>query len=112
MTLKLENPVPPEVKQRIRAQERQLKREERMAVSARKAWRRSVEENLVKGLRQSMQELWATTDLEARLMMGHVATVAVHTVIPDMETLEQATAEAIAEHQRPRLLDADGKPLA
>lgn len=112
MTLKLEpSSVPREVKQRIRAQERQLKREAQMAVSARKAWRKSVEENLVKGLRASMQELWATTDFEVRLMAGHLATVAVHTVIPDIEQVEEKTAEAIAAHQKPRLLDANGDPI-
>lgn len=114
MTLKLMDPTPPppQVAKKIRAQERQLKREEKMAASARLAWRRSVEENLVKGLRQSMKELWETTDLEVRLMAGHLATVAVHTVIPDMETLEATTDQAIAAAQKPRLVDANGDPLA
>ena len=116
MTLSLMDPTPPpEVAQKIRASERTLKRQQareaKMAHSARMAWRRSVEENLVKGLRQSMQELWETTDLEVRLMAGHLATVAVHTVIPDMEQVEAKTQEAIAAHQKPRLLDANGDPL-
>ena len=103
--------VPPEVRRRIRAHERQVKREEKQAASARQAWRRSVEENLVKGLRMSLKELWETTDLEVRLMAGHLATVAVHTVIPDMEQLEATTEAAIAEVQKPQLLGPDGLPV-
>ena len=110
MTLTLMNPTP-EIAKRIRAQERQLKREAKMAESARQAWRRSVEDNLVKGLKMSLKELWETSDLEVRLMAGHLATVAIHTVIPDMGQVEQATERAIQEHQKPRLLDADGQPL-
>lgn len=116
MTLALMDPTPlPEVAKKIKLSERTLKRQEakaaKRAASARQAWRKSVEDDLVKGLRMSMKELWETTDLEVRLLAGHLATVAVHTVIPDMEQVEAKTAEAIAAHQKPRLLDANGDPI-
>lgn len=109
--LKGDHPIPPEVEKKIRAQEKAIKKGEREAHRARMAWRKSVEENLVKGLRESMKELWANTDLEVRLLAGHFATVAVHTVVPDAEQLEQATAAAIEKAQKPKILDADGNPI-
>lgn len=106
---------PPEVAKRIKLSERTLKRQaakqEKQAASARQAWRKSVEENLVKGLRASLKDLWETSDLEVRLLAGHYATVAIHTVIPDMEQVEQATTQAIEAAQKPRLLDANGDPI-